>query len=257
MSAPSRPRRVPGVLLATAAVSGLVAGCGGGSGGTDGGAAAASATVHPAASTSAAGTGTSALAKGLLPADAFGPGARVAAQDLGQLKQEAGGLGGLSAALAGVQVTPPECATALQAVRPDVAGIDDLAVETATGQGSLTAEALLSGGPAGSAVGTVRDLLAGCAQVQVTAPRLGQASIAVAPVQLGKLGDAAAAVRVTVVVTRPEHPAMTVPALVGAVQDGDRLLLLATVATNGTPPDEAAFTSLLRKAVSTEHDALD
>jgi hypothetical protein len=50
---------------------------------------------------------------------------------------------------------------------------------------------------------------------------------------------------------------MTVPALIGAVQDGKRLLLLATVATDGTPPDEAAFTSLLQKAVSTEQKALD
>jgi hypothetical protein len=254
MSAPFSPRRMSGVLLAAVAVTGVVAGCGGSGGGKDGGSAAASSAAEPAASSSAG----SALAKGLLPAEAFGAQATVVGLDLEQLKQKAGGLAGLSGALAGVQITPPECATALQGIRPDVAGIDDLAAKTARSQGTATVEALLSGGPAGSAVAAVRTVLASCAQVQVSAPQRGQAAIAVAPVQVGDhLGDAAAAVQITVTVTRTDHPTMTVPALIGAVQDGKRLLLLATVATDGTPPDEAAFTSLLQKAVSTEQKALD
>jgi hypothetical protein len=255
MSTPFRPRRVPGVLLAAVAVTGLVAGCGGGSAGTGGGSAAASGSIHPAASTSP-DSAESALAKGLLPAAAFGPQTTVAGLDLGTLAQKAGANGGPMAALSGVSITPPECATALQALVPAVVGVRDAAAQTATGQGTTTLEALVSGGPAATGVATLKQLLGSCASVQVTSPKLGQASVTVAEVPVGELGDAAAGVRVTATATPAGRAAMTVPALAGVVQDGDRLLLLGTVGTDGTAPDEAAFTALLQKAVATEHAAL-
>ena len=254
MIAVRRSARVSAVLLATVAGAGLVAGCGG-AGGT-GGSAAASGTLSPAGSSSSA-PGGSALAKGLLPAAAFGPESTVVGLDLEQLAQKAGANGGPMAALSGVSITPPECATALQSLLPAVMGVKDAAAQTATGQGSTTVEALVSGGPAATGVATLKQLLTDCASAQVTSPKLGQASVTVAEVPVGPLGDAAAAVRVTATATPAGHAAMTVPALAGVVQDGNRLLLLGTVGTDGTPPDEAAFTALLQKAASTEHAALD
>jgi hypothetical protein len=256
MSAPLRPRRAAGVLLGTVTAAALVAGCGGGDAAAGGSAAASGpATVHPAAASST--SAGPALAAGLLPADAFGAQAKVAALDLAQLRQKAAALNGMSAALSGVQIEPPECAAALQALQPDLGGIDDATATVASGQGTTTVEALVSGGPAASAVAGVRSLLASCAHVQVRAPGFGEAAVAVEEVPTGTLADGAAAARVTVTVTRPDSPAMTVPALLGAVQDSGRLLLLATVAGDGIPPEEAAFTSLLQKAVSTEQKALD
>jgi hypothetical protein len=260
MSAARRSVRLPAILLAAVAVPALVAGCG--ASGGKGGAAASSGTVSPAGSSSSA-PGGSALAKGLLPAAAYGPQATVVGLDLEQLAHKAGAngggmmSGGMMSALSGVTITPPACATALQALAPAVMGVPDAAAQTATGQGTTTVEALVSGGPAATGVATVKSLVAACGSAQARSPKLGSASVTVTELPVGSLGDAAEAVRVTATGTPAGRAAMTVPALAGVVQDGDRLLLLATVGTDGTPPDEAAFTALLQKAVSTEHAALD
>ena len=75
------------------------------------------------------------------------------------------------------------------------------------------------------------------------------------------LGDGAAALRFTTVVALPDGTQVSVPALLGAVEDGDRVVVLTSFAADpaaaGVPLDVAAFTSLLEQAYETQADALD
>jgi hypothetical protein len=244
MTGSSRPRRGAVTLLAGLAATALVAGCGsqGGSGG-----AAAAPPSTASSSSSPAGSG---LADGLLPASAFGSDATVAGFTLDQLRQMAVGRLGT---LQGVQVEPQACAAVLQGVRSAVAGVQDLAGQSATAQDQVTVEAIATGTT--DAVATLRSAISSCSEGQVTAPQ-GSATLTAEPVDVSSMGDSAAAVRLTATATPAGRDSVTVPALLGLVQDQDRLLLLATATRGGAAPDEAAFTSLLQKAYSTEQDAL-
>ena len=86
---------------------------------------------------------------------------------------------------------------------------------------------------------------------------------------MADLGDGAAALRYTTSATTPDGTHVTVPVLVGAVQDGDRLVVLISLAdpTGGaaaggtatpTPAalDPVAFTDLLQEAYQVQADAL-
>ncbi len=64
-----------------------------------------------------------------------------------------------------------------------------------------------------------------------------------------------AAVRYTTTLTQGGQE-VSVPALVGLVQDGDRLITLLTIATDGSSPDVAAFTSLLEQAFEVQAEEL-
>jgi hypothetical protein len=251
IGSPRRTRRT-GVLVATVAAAGLLAGCAGN--GSGGGTAAASSSSSPAASSSSGSVSGSKLTKGLLPAEAFGSQATVIGLTLEQLKQSTSGLGGSAA---GIQVDPPSCAAAVQGAAPDVDKVDDLAAQSAVSSTGATVEALMTGGPAKGAVDTLRGSVAACPQATVTTPQAGKVTLTFQTVQVKDLGDASAAVQLTTAVTKPDGTTASVPALIGAVEDHDRLLLLLTAGTHGAAPDQAAFTALLEKAYSTQHSALD
>ena len=81
------------------------------------------------------------------------------------------------------------------------------------------------------------------------------------------LGDGAALLRYTTAVALPDGTQATVPALIGAVQDGDRLLVLMNLETSAlsggvpaagaAPLDPAAFADLLEQAYEAQAEALD
>lgn len=261
-------RRSAAGVTAALATAGLLAGCAGGGAswahGTAGQPVAASpVAASPVASSAAAPAGTTSadLARGLLPADAFGAGAVVVPVSLEQLQQRLAAVpGGLTAALAGVEVSPPACAAALQSVGAGLAGITGLAGEGArTGSGG-TAEALVTGGPVDTAVDTLSSLVGTCPHVQITSPH-GSAAVDLTAVDLAAagapdLGNGAAAVQATAVLTPADRAPVTVSGLLAAVHDGDRLLLLGTAAPGDTAPDLSSFASLLRRAYDTESHAL-
>ena len=70
--------------------------------------------------------------------------------------------------------------------------------------------------------------------------------------------------RYTTAVALPDGTQATVPALIGAVQDGDRVLILMNLETSGVtggaagaPADPAAFADLLAQAYEAQAAALD
>jgi hypothetical protein len=251
-------------VTAAVAAAGLLAGC---TGGARGWAGAPAGGVSPVASTapaSAAPAGADPaaadLARGLLPADAFGAGATVVPVSLAELRQRLAAVpGGLGSALAGVHVDPEPCAAALQAAGADLLGVTGLAGEGARTGSGVTAEALVTGAPVASAVGSLGTLADACGTAEVTSPH-GTATVGLTRVDLAAagaphLGDEAVAVAVTAVLTPAERAPVTVTGLVAAVRDGDRLLLLGTAAPGATPADRTAFASLLQRAYDTESDA--
>jgi hypothetical protein len=250
-----RARRA--TLLATGLVAGAVlTGC---AAGADVREAAATGTPSPSVEASpSVDTATSAgadLAAGLLPAEAFGPGARVLPLSGEQLSR--GALAPVGS-LAGVQVTPEACTAALQALpvqQPPAA--DDVAAQVALDGTTATAELLVVAGPAAELVGRVPELVDQCPQVQVSSPEHGSATVDLATFDVPDLGDDAVGVAVTAVATEPGGAQVTVPALVGLVRDGDRVLALATGDRAGGEPDRAAFTALLEQAHAAQADALD
>jgi hypothetical protein len=256
----SSRHRGPGLVVAVAA-SALLTACAGQSG-SHGGTAAGSSSASSTAASSSSGPRTSPLTKGLLPAAAFGQ-ANVVSMTLQQFKQAtAGQLGQAS----GLQVTPPQCASALQTTQPDVDQVKDLVAESATQQGSATIEAIMSGSSVDGAADKLKTAMSSCPKIDISAPQLGTATLTFAPLDVSSVSDQAAGAQYTLTVTPPNHPAVTLPALIAVGQDHDRLVLLMTVAasdanaTGGPPPaapDTTAFTTLFGKAWSTEKKALD
>jgi hypothetical protein len=238
-------RRSSAGVTAALAAAGLLAGCTGGSG-TSADAGSPLGAASPVAATAPAPAGAAAqdLSRGLLAADAFGPGATVRSVTLAELQQQLAAVpGGLGSALAGVQITPPACATALQGLGAGLVGITDLA-----GEGART-------GARGTAEALVRSTVGACRQAQVTSPH-GTATVTLDEVSVPALGDGAAAVQATAVLTPADRAPVTVSGLLGLVRDGDRLLLLGTAAPGAAAPDRASFALLLQKAFDTESSAL-
>jgi hypothetical protein len=251
-----RPRSPVAVLAATLAATAsaaLLAGCAGGGGGGTAAATSTSSSSSAAASSSGSVSGSK-LTKGLLPADAFGTQATVIGLTLEQLKQNTSALG--AGSTAGLQVDPPSCAAAVQGTSPNYDQVKDLAAQSALSTGGATVEALMTGGPATGAAEKLGGAAAACPQATLTLPQSGQATITFTTVQIKDMGDDTAALQMTTSLTKPDGTRASVPALIGAVEDSDRLLLLITAGTNGAAPDQASFTSLLEKAYSTEHAAL-
>lgn len=265
-----RSGRLPRGLLVGAAAVSLLAGCGG-NGGSSGNTAAGSSSSS-AASSSASGPKESPLSKGLLSPSAFGSQANVVTLTLQQFQQATQGK--LSQA-AGLKVDPPQCADALKSTHPDTSKIKDLVAEAATtqsgDQGMVTVEAIATGDLVDGSIGKLDDAVQKCPKVTVSSPQIGQATVEFTKLDVSRIGDKAAAVQVTTTITPPGHSAVTVPALIGAAQDGNRLVLLINAVANNpnaaaqssgaaqptpAPPDTAAFTSLLQKAYSTEKHAL-
>ena len=108
----------------------------------------------------------------------------------------------------------------------------------------------------------------------MTSPQLGTITVDFADLPVAHLGDGSAAMRYTTSITKPDGTTATVPALIGAVEDGDRLVVLVSAAdpaggagasgngaggtASGGPAtlDPASFAKLLEEAYQAETDAL-
>ena len=91
----------------------------------------------------------------------------------------------------------------------------------------------------------------------MTSPDLGTATIRFAAVDVPDLGDGSAAVSFTTVATGPDGQQLTVPALTGVVEDGERTITLLSIDPQGAPLDPAAFAALLEQAFQAQAEALD
>ncbi len=250
MSTTARPFRLRGLVAAGLLSTAVLTGCGGDDesrAGPDAKSAHSSAKEEPEAD----------LASGLLAADAFGPAAVVTALSPEQLEQGAA----LSGDLDEVRVTPPECDAAVQGTQPDLDDFDDVAAVSAAEESTVVVEMLVRGGPVEGAVAQLASAAERCPEVQVSSPQTGDASVTFEQLPVPDLGDGAAALRFTTVVALPDGTQVFVPALLGAVEDGDRLVVLTALAPDpaaaAVPLDVAAFTSLLEQAYETQADALD
>jgi hypothetical protein len=242
------------VLAVGAAAVVLLTGC---SSGEFREAAGSSTSASSSSASSAAETSAPDLASGLLPPDAFGPGASVRAVPPDQLKQ---GAGFAASAGADLQITPEACHAAVQDTQPRLDEFDDIAAQAATVGQTATVEMLTRGGPTKNAVTQLAEAAQRCPQAQATSPKIGQARITFQNLPTPSLGDGAAVLRYTTVVSAPDGTQVTIPTLIGAVQDGNRLVMLITLpaqpGNQDAAPDPAAFTALLQQAYETQADAL-
>src|SRR5688500_6428228 len=257
MPSPAR-RRCSGVLAAALTWTMLLTACGGSD---DGDTAATSSSTS--ASSSAAEENLPDLASGLLPAEAFGPEAAVVAISPEQLSQAAG----LAAGAGDIQITPEECSAAVAGTQPEFDDFDDVAAQAATIGSAATVEVLVRGGPSQDAVDQLAAAAERCPSAQIESPEIGQATVTFESLPVDALGDGSAMLRYTTVISAPDGTQVSVPALIGAVQDGDRLPILmnldtgaaggAAAATPAPPQDPAAFGDLLAQAYEAQAEALD
>jgi hypothetical protein len=243
-----RRLRVPACLAAAV----LVAGCGGEVEGAASPASPASSAASSSPSSSPSSAGTD-LAAGLLPAEAFGPAAQVTPLSEAQLEQGAAAAGGSAQDL---RVDPPECAPAVQGTQPPLDAYDAVAAQVVVLGTTTTVQTLASGGPAADALAAF-GVPEQCRSVQVTSPQVGTATLGFDELDVPDLGDGSAGITFTTTATGPDGQQVTVPALVGVVQDGERLLVLLRTDTSGGRLDPTAFTDLLRQASDTAAAALD
>jgi hypothetical protein len=253
MSTTTRRRRA--VLTGGLAAAALLTACAGDEGeNASAGSSATSSSAEEAAAPD--------LASGLLPAEAFGPQASVVAITPDQLQQ---GNSIAAAGAEGLQITPEACATAVKGAQPSFDAFDDVAAESATIGTAATVEVLVRGGPTKDAVDQLAAAAERCPQAQLTSPQIGQATITFEALPVDDLGDGAALLRYTTVVSLPDGNQVTIPALIGAVEDGDRLLVLMSLDAGGAAPgtapaapqDPAAFADLLARAYDAQAAALD
>ena len=270
MSALLRRRPRATLLLSTAlTATAVLAGCGA-SDAAGGAGTAPEGSVAPVGSSAAASsTGSPAgslrevddLAAGLLPAEALGAGTvtPIALDELVTRAQLAAGP--LAGRLAGVTVTPEGCTTALEAMRgapPRPEDLEGFAAQAAEGAGTTvsTVQVLAAGLVVQDAVQQFQDAVSACPEATVTAPRLGTVTVSLQTLDASAVGDRAAAVGVTATITPADGPPVTAPALVGMVQDGDRLVTLLTGGPGGAP-DADTFLALLERAYEHQAAALD
>jgi hypothetical protein len=214
------------------------------------------------AGSSAAASGTAAssasladaedLSAGLLPVEAFPDGTVVTPVTREQLQQQSQVAGG---SLEGLTVTPESCTQAVQGTQPGLDDVDCLAAQTATLGSDATVEVLASGEAVADSVDQLTSGVADCPQATVTSPQFGTATIAFSSVDAPDLGDGVAVVSFTTSVTS-NGQAVTVPALIGLVQDGDRVVTLVSTSATGAA-DPAPFLALLQQAYEHQADALD
>lgn len=246
-------RRPAGVLASGLVGAVLLGACTG----DDAGSSASSSSTAPSdagSSPSASeddGTGRGDLAEGLLPAEAFGDAATVIPLSRDQLEQGAG----LAADPASLTITPEACAAAVEGTQPQIEDYDEVAALSATAGARTTVEVLLQGAATAGAVDALADAAASCPEARISSPELGEATVTFVPLEVPGLGDGAAAVRYTTTLTQGGQE-VSIPTLIGLVQDGDRVITLLTIATDGSQPDAAAFASLLEQAFEVQAEAL-
>ena len=247
-----RPR--PATLVGWACCI-LLAACGGGGGDEETGEAAGISSSAPASTSSSAPAEPTAersrLAAGLLPAEAFGEEAAVIPLSREQLRQSAG----LAADPADLDVSPETCTEVLSVTQPPVDDYEDVAAQAATVGATTTVEVLLEGEVTTGAVATLTRAIESCPEATISSPELGEATLTFENLDAPAIGDAVAAARYTTTLTQGGQE-VSVPALVGIVQDGNRLITLLTIATDGSSPDAAAFRSLLEQAFEVQAEEL-
>jgi hypothetical protein len=251
---PSGPLRLRGLLAAGLLSAAALTGCGS----EDGDAGPRADSTGKAAEASAKEKAEVDLASGLLGADAFSPDAVVESVSPEDLQKGAG----LAASFSDVQVTPEACNGAVQGTQPDLDDFDDIAAVSATENTSVIVEMLVRGGPVEGTVTALAGAAERCPEAQISSPQIGQATVRFEDLPVADLGDGAAALRYTTVVALPDGTEVSVPALLGAVEDGDRLIVLTSLAVDPTgapvpPLDAEAFTALLQQAFEKQADALD
>ena len=233
----------------------LVAACGSGDDATANAAASSSSmSASASASSSAPAEPTeqsSRLAAGLLPAEAFGEEATVIPLSRQQLRQSAG----LAADPTDLDVSPQICAEVLSGTQPPVDDYEDVAAQGVTVGATTTVEVLLEGKVTTRAVETLAQAVESCPEAMVSSPELGEATLTFENLDAPDVGDAVAVVRYTTTLTQGGQE-VSVPALARLVQDGDRLVTLLTIATDGSSPDAAAFASLLEQAFEVQAEEL-
>ena len=251
--------RRSGLLRAVSAVGvvAVVSACGGGAG--DAASSSASSSSGSSSSSAPPSQGyepasVEELSAALLPAEAFGPGASVTPVTQGQLEQGSLAAGG---SLEDTEITPEACAAAVQGTQPRLDEFEDVAAQVAVTGTATTVEVLAVGGPAAFDPGQISEQVAACPEAQVTSPEVGTATIRFAEVEVPDLGDGSAAISFTTVGTGPDGQEVTVPALTGVVQDGERTLTLLSIDPQGAPLDPAAFADLLEQAFQAQAEALD
>ena len=245
-------RRLPRLTagLGTALV---LVGCGGGD--SDEAASSSPATSSAQESTTEEAAASD-LAQGLLPAEAFGPDATVVAVSPEQLESGAGLVAGQD-----VEVSPENCRASVESTQPDLSEFEDVAAQSASAGPVATVEMLLRGGPTDDVVGSLREAAERCPEATISSSQFGEAALTFENLPVDDLGDGAAVARLTTAIAAPDGTEVSVPTLIGMVEDGDRLLVLVTVVvdpTQGEAPgtDPAAFTALLEEAYQTQADAL-
>jgi hypothetical protein len=240
-----RSRRIA-VLTAGVVAGGLLAGCG-----QDAVVDEAAAT-GPAAATSAPAVDLSA---GLLPASAFAPGATVL--PLTEQLLHSAGLPAAGGTSPGAELDLGGCADLLAQVQAAAAaGVDDVAGQAVLEGAQATVQGLVAGPAAEDAVATVTGALDDCRTASGTVPGRGAATVSVGEVREPGLGDAAVEVVLSVDATAPDGRRVTAPALVALVQDGDRVMALATTTKAGGALDEQAFADRLAEAYRVQAEAL-
>lgn len=191
------------------------------------------------------------LAAGLLPAEAFGDQATVIPLSREQLRQGAG----LAADPGTLDISPESCAAAVSGTQPQIDDYDDVAAQSATVGATTTVEVLLSGAATSGSVAQLADATSSCPEAQISSPELGEATLTFENLDVPDLGDGAAAVRYTTTLTQGGQE-VSVPALVGLVEDGDRVVTLLSIAADGSEPDATAFASLLEQAFQVQAEQL-
>jgi hypothetical protein len=242
----------PGVLASTGLVCAVLLGAcssddGSSSAGPSSSPATSSSPSEPAGESGAAGD----LAAGLLPAEAFGESATVLPLSRSQLEQGAG----LAADPESLTITPESCAAAVEGTQPQIEDYDEVAAQSATAGGSTTVEVLLQGEATAGSVEALAEAATNCPEARISSPELGEATVAFQALDAPDVGDGAAAVRYTTTITQGGQE-VSIPALVGLVQDGDRAVTLLTIATDGSQPDATAFAALLEQAYLAQAEAL-
>jgi hypothetical protein len=241
------PRLVGGIACAV-----LLTACGGGEEAAEEAAAPSSSASSPSSSAPAeAPAEDGALAAGLLPAEAFGEEATVVPLSQEQLRQGAG----LAADPADLDISPESCAAAVSGTQPQIDDYEDVAAQSATIGATTTVEVLLQGKATSGSVAQLADAATNCPEARISSPELGEATLTFENLDVPALGDGVAAVRYTTTLTQGGQE-VSVPALVGLVEDGDRVITLLTIATDGSDPDAAAFTSLLEQAFEVQAEEL-
>lgn len=190
------------------------------------------------------------LPAALLPPGAFGPGVQVTHLPAGELTRAQGMAGAATGVLSRVQLDPPQCEAALRQAVTALSSARDAAGEVARGTGTFTAELLVASSPQSDVASRLTAAASTCASAGAGTAQDGSAAVRLTPLRV-PLADGAVAMAVSVT-GRPGAAASAHGGLIGLVQDGDRLVLLAQGASAGEP-DSAAFTGLLARAAAQSH----